>query len=65
MGDEENGLAPARPDARQLRLHDLAGLRIERRERLVHQEHLRVDGERDLVQFEIKREADRLLVRVD
>src|SRR6516165_1615703 len=46
MGDEQDGLAPLLPDAHQLRLHDLAGLRIERGERLIHQQNLRVDGER-------------------
>src|SRR5262249_61973783 len=30
----------------QLRLHDLAGLRVERRERFVHQQDLRIDGQR-------------------
>src|SRR5579871_1769371 len=46
MGDEQHGLASLLPDAHQLGLHDLAGLRIERGERLVHQENLRIDGER-------------------
>ena len=34
------------PDAQQLELQDLARLRIDRRERLVHQQHVRLDGER-------------------
>ena len=34
------------PDTQQFRLHDVAGLRIERRERLVHQQHVRVRHQR-------------------
>ena len=39
MGDEEDRLARARPDLEQLRLHVLARLRVERGERLVHEQH--------------------------
>src|SRR5262249_33472478 len=46
VGDEQHGLAPILPDAHQLRLHDLAGLRVERGERFVHQQDLRIDGKR-------------------
>src|SRR5215472_5555196 len=46
MGHEQDRLAASFPDAHELRLHDLAGLRVERGERLVHQQDLRVDGER-------------------
>ena len=46
MGDEQHGLAALLPDAQQLGLHDLAGLRVERGERLVHQQDFRIDRER-------------------
>lgn len=46
MRDEDDGLAGALPDAPQLVLEGLAGLRVERRERLVHQQHVRVVGQR-------------------
>ena len=46
VGDEQDGLAPLLPDAHQLGLHDLAGLRIERGERLVHQQDFGIDRER-------------------
>ncbi len=46
VGDEEHGLAPLLPDAQELGLHDLAALRIERGERLVHEQDLRVDRQR-------------------
>jgi hypothetical protein len=46
VGDEDRGLARLGPDPQQLELHELAGLRVERGERLVEQEHLRVDRER-------------------
>ena len=46
MGDEEHGLALLRPDFQKLPLHDLAGLRVERGEGLVHQQHIGVDGQR-------------------
>ena len=45
MGDEDHGLARALPDAQQFVLHEAAGLRVERAERLVHQEDARVDRE--------------------
>ena len=50
VGDEEHGLLVRAPDAGQLLLHDPAGLRIERAERLVHQQNRRIIGEdaRDL-----------------
>ena len=41
MGDEQHGLLRLLPDAQQLDLHQVAGLRVERRERLVHQQHVR------------------------
>ena len=41
MGDEERGLAGATPDRLQLLLQQLAGLGIERAERLVHQHDFR------------------------
>src|SRR5215472_2013580 len=46
MGYEQDGLAALLPDAHQLGLHDLAGLRVERRERLVHEENIRIDRKR-------------------
>src|SRR5205807_9476367 len=46
VGDEQDRLAASFPDAHELRLHDLAGLRVERRERLVHQQDLWVDRQR-------------------
>src|SRR5262249_39011949 len=46
VGDEQDGLAAVLPDAHQLRLHDLAGLRVERGERFVHQQDLWIDGQR-------------------
>ena len=39
-------LAIRAPDAQQLRLHELARLRVERGERLVHEQDVRVDGQR-------------------
>ena len=45
MGDEEHGLAALLPDARQLRLHDLTGLRVERRKGLVHEQQSGIDRE--------------------
>src|SRR5215471_2378608 len=44
--DEERGLLVLLPDAEQLVAHRLAGLRVERAERLVEEQDLRVDGER-------------------
>ena len=46
MGDEDHGLAPLEPDALQLEVHLLARHRVERAERLVHQQHRRVVDER-------------------
>ena len=48
MGDEHHGLALVGPlhELQQLLLQDLAGLRVERGERLVHQQDRRVHGER-------------------
>src|SRR5262245_55666392 len=43
--DEDDGLAGALPEARQLFLHRLARLRVERPERLVHEQHLGIEGE--------------------
>ena len=39
-------LLRARVQVQQLGLHGLARLRVERAERLVHQQHLGIDGER-------------------
>src|SRR6185295_17101424 len=44
--DEERGLLVLLPDAEQLVAHRLASLRVERAERLVEQQDLRIDGER-------------------
>ena len=44
--DKEHRLPGPAPDAQQFTLHDLAGLRVERGERLVHDENFRVDGQR-------------------
>src|SRR5262249_32167217 len=52
--DENDGLFCLRPDAQQLELHKAPRLRVERGERLVHQENLGLDGER-------AREVDALL----
>src|SRR5262249_43562750 len=46
VGDEDHRCRPALPDAQQLELQDLARLRVDRRERLVHQQYLRLDRER-------------------
>ena len=43
VGDEEDGLFGAVMDVQQLALQGLARLRIERAERLVHQQHFRID----------------------
>src|SRR6266704_1362034 len=45
VGDEHDGLAGLLPDAQQLVLEAVAGLRVQRGERLVHQQHVRVEGE--------------------
>ena len=39
-------VGPLLPDAQQLELQDLARLRVDRGERLVHQQHVRLDRER-------------------
>jgi hypothetical protein len=44
--DEDDGPAGLPPDAPHLGLHDPAILRIERAERLVHQQELGLDGQR-------------------
>ena len=54
VGDEQHGLSGFRPDLQQLLLHRFAGLRVERCERLVHQQDLRVHDQR-------AREIDALL----
>ena len=46
MGDEQNGLRPFRPDAQQLEAHFIAGERIKRRERLVHQQNVGIEQQR-------------------
>src|SRR5215470_1536406 len=46
VGDENYGLGRAPPDAEQLVLHQAAGLRIERAERLVHQQDRRIERKR-------------------
>src|SRR3981081_2857104 len=46
MGDEYHGLAVALPDIEQLEIHLVAGERVERAERLVHQQYRRVVDER-------------------
>ena len=43
VGDKNHGLARALPDAQEFALHQAAGLRVERAERLVHQQDPRVD----------------------
>src|SRR5687767_4355066 len=43
---EEHGLARRVPDAQELGLHELAGLCVKRGKGLVHEEDLRIDGER-------------------
>src|SRR5436190_2617650 len=43
VGDEHDGRPRPPPDAHQLRVHSLAGHLVERPERLVHQEELRVE----------------------
>ena len=46
MRDEQHGLARLAPDLQQLGLHVLARLRVERGERLVHQQHHRIRRQR-------------------
>ena len=42
MGDEDNRFLRLRPDAQELKLHEIPGLGIQGRERLVHQEDARI-----------------------
>src|SRR4051812_47023809 len=44
VGDEHDGLAALLPDALEVVVKLAAGERVERRERLIHQEHLRIRG---------------------
>src|ERR1700730_1388205 len=46
VSDEDHGLRRALPDGDQLGLHEAAGLRVERAERLVHQQNLWIYRER-------------------
>src|SRR6266536_303827 len=46
VGDEDDGLAIAHPDRLEELVHVRARLGVERAERLVHEEHGRIDGER-------------------
>jgi hypothetical protein len=46
VGHEDHGLAGLLPDARELCLHQAAGLPIQRAERFVHQQHAGIEGER-------------------
>ena len=46
MGDEQRGARPLGPDPLQLEVEPLAGHLVERAERLVEQQHLRLDHER-------------------
>ncbi len=46
VGDEQDRLAGLGMDAQQFPLQDFAGLGVQRAERLVHQEHGGIDGER-------------------
>ena len=45
MGHEQHRLLGFLPDAQQFRLHDVAGLGIERGERLIHQQHVGIGRE--------------------
>src|SRR5437879_6407224 len=45
VGDEDDGLAPELPQLEQVGLQLGAGLRVDRGERLVHQDHRRIVGE--------------------
>src|SRR5215213_11408365 len=54
MGDEQDGLPRAVMDVEQFRLHGFARLRVERAERLVHEQNFRIDRQRT-------RDADALL----
>ena len=46
VGDEQDGLAALLPDAQQLQVHALAGQRVERPERLVHQDQAGIVDQR-------------------
>ncbi len=46
MGNEQDGLAVGLPDVLELDIHALARERIERAERLVHQQHLGIARQR-------------------
>ena len=46
MRDEEDAFSGARPDVEDQFLHLLAGQRVERAQRLIHQEHVGIGGER-------------------
>ncbi len=46
MGDEQHGLAVALPDVEQIVLQPRSGVRVQRAERLVHQQHRGVIGQR-------------------
>ena len=46
VGDVDDGLARLAPDVGEQPLHVVARQRIKRRERLVHQQHSRIVGER-------------------
>ena len=46
MGHEDHAGRPRFPDAQQLELQDFPGLGIDRGERLVHQQHARLDRQR-------------------
>src|SRR2546426_3729625 len=63
VGDEEDGLLVAAPDAPQLVLQDAPGLRIERAEGLVHEQDVGLAGER-LRQRHALLHAARKLARV-
>src|SRR2546425_13154833 len=45
MRDENNGATGFRPDALELGVQEIASLRIQRREQLLHQEQLPLGGE--------------------
>ncbi|MNI58431.1 hypothetical protein D3C73_1135430 [compost metagenome] len=46
MGDEDHRAAILLPQPQQFVLHQVAGVDVQRRERLVHQDHLRLDDQR-------------------
>src|SRR2546425_11588036 len=47
MRDENNGATGFRPDALELVVQEIATLRIQRRERLVHHDHIKRGGHND------------------